>query len=156
MNYVQELRALVGHTPLILVSAGVLLFDDVGRVLLQRRTDDGLWSIPGGAMEPGESLEDTARREVREEVGVEVGELTLVCVYSGSEYFHRYPNGDEMYNVGAVYAARGMCGTPTSAAAETSELAFFDLAALPADLGDISRRVLDRYLRRTEASTPLG
>ncbi len=80
MNYVQELRALVGHTPLILVSAGVLLFDDVGRVLLQRRTDDGLWSIPGGAMEPGESLEDTARREVREEVGVAVGELTLVCV----------------------------------------------------------------------------
>ncbi len=146
----------MGHRPLILVSAGVLLFDDVGRVLLQRRTDDDLWSIPGGAMEPGESLEDTARREVREEVGVELGELTLVCVCSGSEYFHRYPNGDEVYNVGAVYAAHGMQGTPTPGAAETSELGYFDLAALPVDLGNISRRVLDRYQRMTESSAPLG
>lgn len=109
MDYIQELRSLVGHRPLIVVSAGVLIFDDVGRVLLQFRYD-GQWGIPGGAMELGESLEETARREVREETGLEVGTLAMVAVHSGPEYFHRYPNGDEVFVVIAIYETRDTHG----------------------------------------------
>ena len=55
MGYIEELRALVGSRPLILPGASVLVVDARGHILLQRRADSGLWGIPGGMMEPGES-----------------------------------------------------------------------------------------------------
>lgn len=67
MTYVSELRNLVGHRPLLLAAAGVVVVDDLGRWLLQRRVDDGLWGLLGGALELGESFEDAARRELFEE-----------------------------------------------------------------------------------------
>src|SRR5215213_6141534 len=90
MPYVQELRAIVGQHPLILVAAGVLICNPAGELLLQRRSDDQLWGIPGGSMELGESAEETARREVWEETGLTVGELRLFGVFSGPEMRHVY------------------------------------------------------------------
>jgi hypothetical protein len=55
MTYVSELRNLVGHRPLLLAAAGVVVVDDLGRWLLQWRVDDGLWGLIGGALELGES-----------------------------------------------------------------------------------------------------
>ena len=63
MGYIQQLRELVGFRPIIMVGTGVLLLKEK-EVLLQRRRDNGLWGIPGGSLEPGESLEETARREI--------------------------------------------------------------------------------------------
>ena len=71
MGYIEELRALIGHRPIIMVGATVLITDFKGRLLLIRRHDNGCWGVPGGSMEPGESLEQTARRETREEFEVE-------------------------------------------------------------------------------------
>jgi 8-oxo-dGTP pyrophosphatase MutT (NUDIX family) len=67
MPYVQELWAVVGSRPLILVAASALICNAAGDLLLQRCTDDQLWGIRGGSVELGESAEDTARREVWEE-----------------------------------------------------------------------------------------
>jgi len=145
MGYVEDLRALVGTRPLILVGPDVLILDTARHVLLHRRRDDGLWSIPGGAMEMGESLEDAARREVREETGLEVGELALVDIYSGSEFFHEYPNGDRVYMVGAVYVTTDVTGALAPRGDETIDLSFFSLDALPHALGRLSRLVLERY-----------
>ena len=64
MPSIQELRAVVGSRPLILVAAGALICNAAGDLLLQCRADDKLWGIPGGSMEVGESAEETARREV--------------------------------------------------------------------------------------------
>jgi len=64
------------------VGIGVVAFDGA-RVLLVRRGKPprlGSWSIPGGAQELGETTEDAARRELREETGIEVGPLSLVAV----------------------------------------------------------------------------
>jgi 8-oxo-dGTP pyrophosphatase MutT (NUDIX family) len=55
MSYIQELRALVGHRPLILVGVLVMVFDERSRLLLQDRTDDQMWDLPGGFMELGET-----------------------------------------------------------------------------------------------------
>ena len=71
MGYIQQLRELVGSRPIIMVGTGVLLLKEK-EVLLQRRRDNGLWGIPGGSLEPGESLEEAARREVWEEVGLSI------------------------------------------------------------------------------------
>ena len=144
-EYVRELRSLVGHRPLMLVAAGALVLDAAGRVLLHRRGDDGAWSIPGGALHLGESFEEAARREVREEAGLDLGSLELAVVYSGREFFHEYPNGDQAYLVGAVYVARGARGTPTPQPGEVTELRYFPLDALPPGLNNTSRRVLDQF-----------
>jgi 8-oxo-dGTP pyrophosphatase MutT (NUDIX family) len=145
MDYVRELRALVGPRLLLLPAATVLIFDEAGRVLLQRRGDDGRWSVPGGAMESGETFEDTARRETLEETGLTVGRLTLVDVYSGPEFFAEYPNGDQVYSMGCTYLAGEVRGNLTADGDETLELAYFSLDALPADLLSTSRLLLKRY-----------
>jgi len=106
VGYVEELRALVGHRPLILVVSGMLIVDEHERVLLMERADTHDWGIVGGIMEPGETLEQTARREVQEEIGLEVGNLTFLAMFSGPEFFSRYPNGDEVHPVLALYTAR--------------------------------------------------
>lgn len=63
------------------VGADAAVFDDDGAILLQRRADDGLWGLPGGWVEPGESTEATAVRETREETGLAVAPVEMVDVY---------------------------------------------------------------------------
>ena len=110
MDYMLELRKLVGHRPLLMVGAAVLILDEQERLLLLKRSDNGCWGPPGGAVEPGEGVETAARREAREETGLEPGELELFGVFSGPELFYRYPNGDEVHNVTIVYRARPQAG----------------------------------------------
>jgi len=67
MDYLASLRRFVGHAPLLMVGAAVLILDDHDRLLLLKRSDSGCWGPPGGAVELGEAVEDAARREVSEE-----------------------------------------------------------------------------------------
>lgn len=103
MAYIQDLRKFVGHQPIIGVGAAVLITDSRRRLLMGFRTDNHFWGIPGGTMEPGETLEETARREVKEETGLDLGEIALFNVFSGPGLFYTYPNGDQIYNVSIVY-----------------------------------------------------
>jgi 8-oxo-dGTP pyrophosphatase MutT (NUDIX family) len=147
-NYLKELRALVGTRPLITVGSAVLVFDNDGRILLQKRSDDGTWGPIGGVLEIGESLEDAARRELREEAALEATTLTLLCVLSGEGFSHRYPNGDEIHNVSAVFLAEGTRPleglTPD---AETLELGWFAPSALPKSMSAINRKIVTEALR---------
>lgn len=147
-DYIRDLRQLVGSRPLILVAAGVIVEDVPGSVLLQRRADDGRWGIPGGAMELGESLEDTARRELREETGLTAGELTLIDVYSGPDFYLEYANGDRAYVVGATFHTRDVAGDLRVDGVEGIELCRFPWSALPADVNDFNGKLLDRCRAR--------
>ena len=95
MGYILELRKQVGHRPLIMTCAGVLLLNEKRELLLQKRADNGLWGYPGGSMELGDSFEDCARREVQEETGLICGNLEHFMNVSGEEVHYVYPNGDE-------------------------------------------------------------
>lgn len=144
MGYISELRQLVGSRPLFMVGAGVLLLDTHNRLLLQHRTDSHDWSTPGGACELGESLEETARRELLEETGLEVGELKLLAVLSGPEYYYRYPNGDEVYNVSAMFVGRYQGNPINLDPEETKDLQFFDLSQpLPPLMGPVNRKAIE-------------
>jgi 8-oxo-dGTP pyrophosphatase MutT (NUDIX family) len=148
VEYWQRLRTLVGHQPLLMPVAAVLIRDGAGRVLLQQRADGRHWGILGGALDLGESPEDAARREVREEAGLEFGALTLVDVYAGPAFSHVYENGDQVSFVMIVYETREMMGQPIADGDESVALAFFPLDALPEDLLPVARHVLDDYRRR--------
>ena len=143
-EYLHDLRAVVGQRPLIVAGACVIVRDADGRVLLQRRRDDRTWDVTGGSMEPGETFEQTVRREAREEIGVELGALELLELYSGPEFFHTYPNGDQVYHVGAAFQTREVHGTPTADQHEVEEVDFFALDALPIPLKESARHHLDR------------
>ena len=132
---------------LILPGGSGLVVDGRRYIPLQRRADSGLWGIPGGMMEPGESIEETARRETREETGLEIGPLEIYGVFSGRRYFHRYPNGDEVYNVTVAFVATALPGQPQADGEESLEVGFFPPGALPDDL---SPPIAD-YLRRFAA-----
>ncbi|HEY3512286.1 NUDIX domain-containing protein [Kribbella sp. NPDC051137] len=132
-SYVQRMRALVGKEPLVVAAAGVLVWDhDRRRVLLQERSDDQTWCIPGGAVEPGERLEDAARRELREETGLVAGELTLLSARSGPECFLVYPNGDQCQVISLTYRAESWSGHLELTDPETTDLRFYDPLELPA------------------------
>jgi 8-oxo-dGTP pyrophosphatase MutT (NUDIX family) len=130
-SYLERMRALVGNAPLVVAAAGVLVWDDRQRVLLQERSDDQTWSIPGGAVEPGEQLEDAARRELREETGLVAGELTLLSARSGPECFLVYPNGDQCQVISLTYRAESWSGHLDISNPETTDLRFYDPLELP-------------------------
>jgi|WetSurMetagenome_2_1015567.scaffolds.fasta_scaffold883624_2 mutator protein MutT len=106
MDYMRELRKLVGHRPLIMVGATMLLINQNEELLMMKRTDNHLWGVPGGSLELGETLEACVRRETFEEVGINVAQMELFGVYSGEEMHYTYPNNDEVFMVSAVYLSR--------------------------------------------------
>jgi 8-oxo-dGTP pyrophosphatase MutT (NUDIX family) len=99
MDYINGLRKYIGDQPLLMVGSTVLVLDAQNRLLMMKRSDSGNWGVPGGAMELGETTEETARRELLEETSLEVDELTLFGVFSGSELY--YPTRGEVYLVSA-------------------------------------------------------
>jgi len=145
MGYIMDLRAYVGHRPLIQVGSSVFVEDSEGRVLLQLRTDNHQWSFSAaGSMEPGEAPEETARRELLEETGLTARTLELYGTYSGPEEHYVYPNGDDVYNVEFAYACRDWSGTLKCQEGEVEALRFFPLDGLPATLsGQVRRRFSD-------------
>src|SRR4051794_38917554 len=93
--YVRQLRASVGSMRLLLPSVSVQLFDAEARLLLVRQRDGGIWSTPGGLIEPDERPADAAVRELWEETGLVLRPERLLGLYGGPECVVRYANGDE-------------------------------------------------------------
>ena len=93
MGYILELRKQVGHRPLIMTCAGVLLLNEKRELLLQKRADNGLWGYPRGSMELGDSFEDCARREVQEETGLICGNLEHFMNVSEKKYIMSIQTG---------------------------------------------------------------
>lgn len=145
MEYIAELRKLVGHRPLILPGAVVMIFNEKDELLLQLRSDGG-WGLPGGLMELGESLEETARREVKEETGLIIGDLNLEGVYSGADFYLKVANGDELYSVTTVYSTREYKGILEKDEHESVDLKFFHLYFLPKDLQSGYLKYIQGYL----------
>ena len=130
-DYILDLRKTVGHRCLLQVGASVILEDAEGRILLERRTDNGLWGYPGGGTELDERVEDAAKRELLEETGLTANSMALFGVFSGPETHYVYPNGDEVSNVDVVFLCRNWTGTIRPQEEEVSEIRFFSTADMP-------------------------
>jgi ADP-ribose pyrophosphatase YjhB (NUDIX family) len=133
-----------GVSAVILTAAGVLL---------QRRDDNGLWGLPGGAVEPGESVRAAVVREVREETCLEVEPIRLIGVYSAPEHHQivTYPDGNVIHYVSSAFECR-IVGGALACGPESLALEWFSPDALPADLLPMSRiRIRDALARQLGA-----
>ena len=162
MSYLSDLRAVWGQRPLPAVGVSVLLQDETGRVLLQRRGDDGQWGVLGGGLEPGEDFLGAAHRELHEETGLRCPDLRPLPLseglVSGPEFWHRYPNGDEVYLVGlrteGTVPAASLADARPDDSGETLELRWFALDGLP-PLNTNINRVSMNVLRTRRGLPPL-
>jgi 8-oxo-dGTP diphosphatase len=130
-DYIRAIRGKIGTDLLVSPGVAAVVINAQGEVLLQRRSDNGEWGLPGGALDPGEEPADTAAREVLEETGVEVVPERLVGVYSGPDHHFFYPNGDEVVVVSMVFACRPVSGQPRVNDDESFEVRYFAPDALP-------------------------
>ena len=144
MEYINGLRKYVGNQPLLMVGSTVLVLNFQNQLLMMKRSDTGCWGVPGGAMELGETTEETARRELLEETGLEISELTLFGVFSGKELYYRYPSGEEVYNVSIVYLARDVRGIIKLSDGEHREFKYFDLSQLPENISPPIKPILKK------------
>src|SRR5215468_8681761 len=92
--HIRRLREVVGPELLMLPGVAAVIRDAEGRVLVHERHDDGAWSLPAGAIEPGETPASAVVREAREETGLEVRPDRILGVFGWPRLRHRYPNGD--------------------------------------------------------------
>jgi mutator protein MutT len=119
----------VGPDPVLLNFAAACVVRD-GAVLLQRRSDDGRWAFPGGALELGESAEEAVVREVAEETGVPVRVRSLLGVYT--KYRHVYPNGDVAQPITVFFRCVPIGGPVSGGDGETLEWRYLPLSEVPA------------------------
>ena len=102
MGYISELRKFVGHRHLMVTAAMCIIYnEEEKKMLLEKRTDNGMWCVPGGAIELGESLEEALKREVKEETSLDIFNPRLFDVRANVHMV--YPNQDEVYYTDVVY-----------------------------------------------------
>ena len=145
MGYISDIRKNVGHEPIIGVGATVLVFNDENELLLNLRSDTGDWGIPGGLKELNETLEECAKREIREETNLEINDLKLLSVLSGKDYYFKYPNNDELDCVIVLYEARDYSGDLKINDDESTKLEFFSLDNLP-KLESRAQRIVEKIV----------
>ena len=127
--HVKMLREKVGSMRLILPSVAALIFDDRDRLLLVQQVDGGVWSVPGGMIEPDETPADAVVREVWEEAGLDVAIVRVATVLGGPAYIVRYPNGDETQYIMTVFECRVRAGSPRGDGEETLQAQYWSASA---------------------------
>lgn len=145
MGYIEDMRKYIGHAPILTAGVGLLVFNDENKVLMQLRVDYNQWGFPGGAMELGESFEETAKRELKEETNLEIDDLELVKILSGKDTYREYPNGDKIYDITAVFVIRKFHGKLIINDDESKKFDWFDLENLPGNMTNYTNNYLQKY-----------
>ena len=143
-EFILQLRRRLGHERLFLTGVtAVVVRADGGRppsVLYGRRSDNGLWALPSGIVEPGEQAASTVVREVQEELGVQVEAERLALVATDPPI--TYPNGDVCQFVSLTFRCRYVSGEAAVGDDESLEVAWRPADDPPADLDALQRRRL--------------
>lgn len=141
-SYLGQLRHLAGDRTLLFVGARAVVRDPSGGLLLIRRSDNGHWALPAGAMELGESMADCAVREVYEETGLTALRITPFALYSGPAYTFTNMYGDTYQLLMMAFRVDEWKGELVRVTDETIDAGFFGVDELPGVAGAILAETL--------------
>lgn len=144
-SYIQWLRQYVGHEPILTAGVGLFVFNEKKQVLMQHRLDYKQWGFLGGAMELGESFEETAIRELKEETNLDALSLKLLKVLSGKDTYREYPNGDKLYDITAIFVVTAYTGDLKINDEESLAFGWFPIDELPENITEHTRNCLTKY-----------
>jgi ADP-ribose pyrophosphatase YjhB (NUDIX family) len=144
VDYLDDPQAPKANTVAVAVSA--FIQDDRGRILMIRRTDNNLYSIPGGQLEPGETLTQATMREVREETGIDIEVTGIIGIYSNPNHVIAYDDGEVRQEFSICFRARPIRGVPHTSQ-ESSEVDWIEITKLDRmDVHPSIRRRIQRGL----------
>lgn len=152
INLRNSLKDELRHMPLFQNGSAIIVENEKSEILLEERVDRNLWCLPGGLQELGETFEEVAVRELKEETGLDtkIEDLILINVISGETRKNSYPNGDIVYNNTILFLVNKYTGDLStdyeeltdnnnqnfSMQKESKKLKFFDIQNLPDNLMD--------------------
>jgi ADP-ribose pyrophosphatase YjhB (NUDIX family) len=143
-DYYNDPNAPKAHTIVPAVTAFVM--NDAGEVLLERRSDNGRWGMPGGVQEIGESITQTVVREVKEETGVDVEVVGLVGIYTDPGHVIAFGDGEVRQEFSLCFRARPV-GGEIGSSAESYEVRWIPGAKLgELNLSESTKRRVDDAL----------
>jgi 8-oxo-dGTP pyrophosphatase MutT (NUDIX family) len=129
--YIKQLRARIGHELLLLPSVAAVIRNSSGHLLLQEKSSGEGWSLPAGAIEPGETPERAVEREVLEETGLVVSPTELLGVFGGRHFRYVYPNGDAVEYTVVLFRCAVIRETSATLDPETKALRYFAKGEMP-------------------------
>jgi ADP-ribose pyrophosphatase YjhB (NUDIX family) len=144
----------IGRDTTLMVGAAAVIFEDEShqKILLTRRSDNGKWCLPGGRMEPGESISEACEREVLEETGLRVQVKKLVGVYTSPDWVVQYHGGNRHQLVAMCFVCE-RSGGELQLSEETTEFGWFTPPQIRAmDLVEHHpQRIEDALVARSDA-----
>ena len=148
-DFIKKVRKVIGHEPMLLPHAVVILFNEQNEILIEVRADDGYLDFPGGTVDINEEVIMTAKRELFEETGLIADELEPFNIYSGEITRYQYTSGDITYGVDVVYICKKYHGELKPKQEEVKELRFMKLSDIKGKLSPRNKQIVkDLYERR--------
>lgn len=144
MDYYAKISQLAGKEKIILSGAAGAVIKD-GKILLVRRHNlSRTWGIPGGVQELGETIQETAHREVLEEVGLDLEVKDLIGVYSGPEWDLAVPDSIGIQQMTLFFQMEGQIDEVVIQESEVADWGFFAPDEMPENMMPCCRqKVLD-------------
>lgn len=148
-DYIPYLRSMIGHQKCMAIGVTALIVNEKGEILLEKRSDNGLYCLPGGALDYEEKILHGVERELQEETGLLLQGFQLFMIESGPETTFYYPNQDITNYVGFVFYAKTKgASLPSLHDKESSQVFFCPPEKLPPKAKTLagSVRILEKYL----------
>ncbi len=148
-GYVKTMRMLIGDTPWATPVATAVVLNDSMQILLERRSDDGKWSIPGGIYEPGASIKECIVADINRETGLVASSDDLYLLDEVSGGLHFYPNGNILSSVKVIYVAK-CCQGELKLNHENFQLEYFYLHQVPDNISGSTHKIVASLIDRFE------
>lgn len=141
-DYIKELRKKIGHAPITIPHSVIIVINNQDEMLLEERSDDGFFDFPGGGIDPKETPEEAAIRELKEETGLIANRLETFKTYTGEITHYIYFNGDEIYGEDHVFICRDYSGELVPQPEEVTRLFFCALDGMPEKMSSRNKQII--------------
>lgn len=151
VDYLDDVSAPKANS--LVPAASAIVTDKRGKILLHRKADNGLWGLPGGAMELGESIAETIIREVKEETGLDVQPEYVIGIYTNPNHVVAFSDGEVRQEFSICFACR-ILGGELQISNESMELGFFTVKQIERlQMHPSNRQRINDYRRRSKKTS---